>query len=614
MSNLRISELDFDEIKTNLKNYLKAQTEFSDYDFEGSGLSVLLDILAYNTHYNAYLANMLANEMFLDSSVKRSSAVSLAKHLGYTARSTRSARAVLDVIVNNPTGNPSSLTMDRYTPFSVSLDGEPYTFYNINAETTTPENGVYRFPSLEVVEGTPINFTFVVSDPGPAEKFEIPSSTVDTSTIVVTVQESTSNTTTTSFTLANDITNLDGDSAVYFLEESPFERYQIFFGDGILGKKLSVGNIVNVRYLSSSADLPNSSNTTQQSFTTTTIGGSNDIDVITVTNPYGGSVKETISSIKFNAPRFNAAKNRAVTSSDYEALISSNFTEAEAVKVWGGEENNPPVYGKVFVCLKPFDGFFISQAAKDNVRTLILDNKKVLAIQPEFVDPIYFYVNLNVTIEYNSLVTTKNPGQIKTNVEDVINDYFNTELKKFNRNFNKSKLIRLITDADSSIETVILKVKLQRRYTLFLNTTNSFVETDKVVFQNAVVPGTFASSRFFVESNNTQALASMIDIPNSMPPDENGTGTIRIINSTNGTTISSNIGTINYGIGEVVINQFIPTALPNAVNDLRFTVAIQESDHNLEVFRNELLVIDDSVANSIVGREAGLTVNVTATA
>jgi len=437
MADLRITELDFDDIKTNLKNYLKAQTEFSDYDFEGSGLSALLDVLAYNTHYNAYIANMLANEMFLDSAVKRASVVSLAKHLGYTPRSTRSARAVLDIVVNNPIGNPTSLTLDRYTPFSLTIDGDAFTFYNLNSQTIVPIDGIYEFNNLEVVEGTPLNFSFVVADPGPAEKFEIPSSTVDTTTIVVTVQESVSNTTTTSYSLATDITSLNESSKVYFLEESPFERYQIFFGDGILGKKLSVGNIVNVRYLNSSAGFANTSNTTQQQFTTTTIGGSSDIGIATIINPYGGSAKESATSIRFNAPKFNAAKNRAVTASDYEALISSNFTEAEAVKAWGGEENDPPVYGKVFICLKPFDGFFISQSAKDNVKTLILENKKVLAVQPEFVDPIYFYVNLNIAVQYNQSITTKNSGQIRTNVDDAVNSYFNTELKRFNKGFNK---------------------------------------------------------------------------------------------------------------------------------------------------------------------------------
>lgn len=612
MANLRIAELDFDTIKSNLKDFLQAQDQFTDYDFEGSGFSVLLDVLAYNTHYNAYLANMLVNEMFLDSAVKRSSAVSLAKLIGYTPRSTRSARALLNLVVNNPTGSPSSITLEKNTPFTVSLDGTAFTFYNLEAKTINRENDSYNFNSVEVVEGTPFSVTFVSSNPGPDEKFVIPSSTIDTTTLVVTVQDSVTNTTTDVYTITNDTTLLDSTSKVFFLEENSSEQYQIYFGDDIISKKLSVGNIVTVSFQNSSGTLANSSNLTTQSFTTTSIAGSSDITITTVTNPTGGSDKETIGSIRFNAPRVAAAKNRAVTAADYQAIVSSEFTEAESVSVWGGEDNDPPAYGKVFIALKPYKGYFVSQSTKDQIISGILKNKKVLAITPEIVDPEYFYINLNVAVVYNPNLTTKPSGTIKQNVTDVINQYFSTELQKFDKDFNKSYLNKLILEADQSIQSVILKIKLQQRHNIYLNTENSFLSQDSIKLQNLLVPGTVNSSRFYINTNNTQVLCQIVDIPDTSPPEDLGTGTIKIISSTDNTTLVPKAGTVDYGTGVITLNNFTPTALPNTVTDFSVTAGIQESSHNIQASRNQVLVLDDSVLNSFAGTEAGLTITVTA--
>ena len=612
MANLRIAELDFDTIKSNLKDFLKSQDQFTDYDFEGSGFAVLLDVLAYNTHYNAYIANMLVNEMFLDSAVKRSSAVSLAKLIGYTPRSTRSARALLNLVVNNPTGNPNTITLEKNTPFSVSLDGTIFTFYNLEAKTISRENDAYVLNNLEVVEGQPYSTTFVCSNPGPDEKFVIPSSAIDTSTITVTVQDSYTNTTTDVYTFTNDITSLDSTSKVYYLEESSSEKYQIYFGDNVTSKKLSVGNLITINFQNSSGTLANSSNLTTQSFTTTTIGGSTDISITTVTNPNGASEKEDITSIRFNAPRVAAAKNRAVTAADYQALISSEFKEAESVAVWGGEDNDPPAYGKVFIALKPYKGYFISQTTKDQIINSILKNKKVLAITPEIVDPEYFHINLNISVVYNPNLTTKTSSDIKQNITDTINQYFSTRLQKFDQDFNKSYLNKLVLECDQSVVSVIISIKLQQRHNIYLNTENSFLSQDAIKLQNLVVPGTVTSSRFFINTNNTQVLCQVVDVPDTSPPENTGTGTIKIINSQDNTSLVPNAGTVNYGTGIVTLNNFIPTALPNTVTDFRLTAGIQESSHNIQANRNQVLVLDDSVLNSFAGSESGLTINVTA--
>jgi hypothetical protein len=612
MANLRISELDFDTIKSNLKDFLRAQDQFTDYDFEGSGFAVLLDVLAYNTHYNAYLANMLVNEMFLDSAVKRSSAVSLAKLIGYTPRSTRSARALLNLVVNNPTGSPSFITLEKNTPFSVTLDGTSFTFYNQESKTVFKENDIYSINNLEVVEGKQLTLTYVSSNPGPEEKFEIPSTTIDTSTIVVTVQDSFTNTSSRVYVLNNDITSLDNNSEVYYLEENSSEYYQIFFGDDITSKKLKVGNIVNITFLNSSGALANSSNLINQAFTTTSIGGSSSVDITTITNPTGGSNKEGIGSIRFNAPRVAAAKNRAVTAADYQAIISAEYTEAESVSVWGGEDNDPPSYGKVFIALKPYKGFFISQTTKQNIINSILANKKVLAITPEIVDPEYFYINLNISVVYNQRITTKTSDQLKVNVIDTVTRYFTSELQKFDRDFNKSYLSKLILEADQSITSVNVTVKLQQRHNIFLNSINSFLDQDAIKLQNPIVPGTLTTSRFYLITNNTETLVQLIDIPNDSPPDLDGSGVIRIINPLNAVTIVAQAGTINYGSGVVNLNNFVPTALPNTISDFRLSATIQDTSQSIKADRKQVLVLDDSVLNAFAGTQAGITVSVVA--
>lgn len=610
MANLRVAELDFDTIKQNLKEFLQAQSEFTDYDFEGSGLSVLLDVLAYNTHYNAYLGNMLANEMFLDSAVKRSSAVSLAKHLGYTPRSTTSAKAVVSVEVNNPTGSPTTLTIAKNTPFNINLDGAAFTFYNLEEITINRSDGTYIFPDVEIYEGQLLTQTFVVTNPGPSEKFVIPSNNVDTSTIRLTVQNSFTDATTSIYTLATDISGLTGESKVFFIEENPLEKYQIYFGDGTIGKKLSVGNIINIEYLVTSGSDANASNLISQSFTTTTIGGSSDVLVTTITNPYGGGDKEDIDSIKFNAPLMNSAKNRAVTAEDYKSLISANFADAESIAVWGGEENIPPSFGKIYISLKPFEGTQISQQAKENLLVDVLAPKKVLAVTPEFVDPEYYYVGLLVDIIYDSRLTTKSSSLIKQNVNDIIQNYFQTYLQKFDKDFNKSLLIKNILDSDSSIVSVIIQIRLQKRYIVNFNSENSFISDNKVKFNNGVKPGSFFTTRFNVNLSNVETLTRIIDVPDTASPSDTGTGTLKLINTTTGQTVNSNIGSINYGTGDVTVLAFTPTSLPNTITDLRFNATIQESDHNLIVAKNEILILDDSTYNGVGGLETGLTINV----
>lgn len=614
MPNLRVTELDFDDIKANLKTFLESQSEFTDYDFEGSSLSVLLDILAYNTHYNAYLANMLTNEMFLDSAVKRSSLVSIAKHLGYTPNSVTGSRAVIDVAVSSVADNPATLTLNRYSPFSTSINGTTYTFYNLNAITATPSGGTYTFDDVTVVQGTLLSKSYTVGTPGPDEKYEIPNEAVDTSTLRVTVQNSVSDTTVNTYTLATDITGLDSTSEKYFLEENAVGNFQLYFGDGVVGKKLTAGNIITIQYLASAGDVTNVSTNFTQSFTSSTIGGSDSIVVTTASNSTSGAPKETIASIRYNAPKANAAKNRAVTTDDFKTLIQNNYTGAESISVWGGEENNPPKYGKVIISLKPFDGFTISNATKTNIKNTILADRKVLAIQPEFIDPEYIRIGLNIGVTFNTNLTNLSAEQVSNTVNTTVNNYFTNDLQKFNSNFYHSKLIKNIVDSDTSIIGAIATVTAQIRKNLVLGVANSFSGDSALQYNNRINPGEFKSTRFFISESGTSTLVNITDLPDTRPANQDGTGTLRLINAVTNVVVNANIGTINYRTGEVNITDFTPIGFPSGISDIRFNAPIQEESYNLASERNIIFVLDDSTRNATTGLAGGLTITMTAVA
>jgi hypothetical protein len=614
MANLQIADIDFDDIKLNLKTFLKAQNEFLDYDFEGSGLSVLLDVLAYNTHYNAYIANMLANEMFLDSAVKRTSAVSIAKHLGYTPRSARGAVANINVVVTNPTGLPSTLTLDKYSTFTSSINSKTYTFLNTEAYTANRVGTTYTFNNVSVKEGAYLTFTYTITDAQSGIKYEIPNENVDTTTIRVTVQNSIADLTTYTYTLCDDISVVDSQSTVYFLDENTLGKYEIYFGDDVISKALSVGNIVTIEYMVVSGSAANVGSSFTQSFSASgVIGGSSSITVTVNTKSTGAADQESISSIKYLAPKYNAARSRAVTEEDYGALILANFAEVESVNVWGGEENVPQMFGKIVISLKPYDGYNVSSASKETIKNTILKNKKVVTITPEFVDPQYIYVNIAATAKYYQNRTTQTNGDVVTGIYNTINTYFSTNLGKFNQKYYNSALSCDILDANTALASVDISLKLQNRINLVLSAFNNFTNANAIFFRNSLIPGSLTSSYFYVTVGTTQTLVKIIDIPNQSPPSNTGDGTLKLVNSANAETIiDSSFGTINYSTGEVSITGFTPIGFQTGVTDLRLNASVQDSNYDLTLYRNEIFLLDDTEINLSAGRNAGTSVTATA--
>lgn len=602
---LRITELDFDQIKSNLKDYLRSQDEFNSYDFEASGLNVLIELMAYNTHYNAYLANQQHNESFMDSAVKRESVVSKAKSLSYTPRSDIAASAVVSINVNNPVGSPTFLTLDQYTSFTTNINGSNFTFVNTESITIKQANNVYRFEDVILREGQPYSYSFTSVAPGPSEKFVIPNDLVDTTSMIVTVRNSDTDTTSTIFSLVDDITKVTGDSNVYYLEENFSGKYEIFFGDGVLGKKLSAGNIITVRYLITSGSSANVSPNFNQSFTLSgTIQGNTNVSITVSQNSTGGAPKETISEIKFNAPRAYVAQSRVVSVDDYSTILRQYLGSIESVNVWGGEDNIPPIYGKVFISLKPYDGYEITPTQKEQIRREILAPRNIVSVIPEFVDPEYLYVNMDVIVKYNPSNTTLSSGQIQDVVRATINTHFSDELQKFNQGFVGSRLTTKINEAEPSIFGSSIDVKIQKRIEPTLNVVQSYI----LDFNTKIHPGDVQSTRFYYSNVGTLIQARIKDSPDSMPPDYNGTGTLYLYDAIENSDIKA-VGTVNYATGRVVISSIVVDGFIENQNDIRITIEQQETYGDVDVTNNQILVADDSTANQSVNRLAGITIN-----
>jgi len=473
-SNIQITNLDFDSIKSNFINYLQGQSTFQDYNFEGSGLNVLLDVLAYNTQYNAYYLNQVANEMFLDSAVQRGSVVSQAKVLGYIPKSAIAPTATVNVVFTNVTAG--SLTLPAYQSFgSAPINGINYTFTNPNSYTANKDaNNKVVFEDVEIKQAVPATYSFTVdSSTNPNYIFEIPDNAIDTTTLQVIVQQSSANSSYTIYTPATNELQLTGASTVYFLQEALNGNYQIYFGDGVLGQKLSDGNIVIVNYLSTEG----TSGAGANSFVLlNTVSGYSPSAVISITPADAGGDKETIDSIKFQAPKSYAAQGRAVTKSDYITAIQENSLgiSFDAVNVWGGEENNPPVYGQAFICLKPAGAYTLTATQKTKLISDVISPISVLTVKPTIVDPDYTYITVTADVLYDPSKTTLTSSQIQFGVTSAIQNFASSTLNTFNSSFNAYDLLSSIQNYDKSIITSDFKIKLQKKFFPNLSTSQTY--------------------------------------------------------------------------------------------------------------------------------------------
>jgi hypothetical protein len=474
-SNIQITDLDFNTIKTNLKRYLQSQTTLQDYNYEGSALSTLLDVLAYNTQYQAYYLNMVANEMFLDSALQRASVVSHAKLLNYTPQSAAAPRAQIDLVMNNVT--TSSLTLPKFTSFlSEAIDGVSYKFVTLNSTTQNTDlaNNTVTFNDLVIKQGEPVTLSFTYDDAtNPTAIFELPDTNIDTTTISVVVQQSTSNSSSQVFTLVDDYLALNGTTKAFFLQEATNGYYQIYFGDGILGQALTDGNVVSVSYIITSGTAATDAN---NFVLMDTIGGFSSSTITPVQAATQGAEKETIESIKYTAPKAYAAQGRAVTKEDYIFLIQNNagIFPIDAVNVWGGEENDPPVYGVVFVAIKPSGGYLLTPSQKSIIEGEIIKPISVLTVQPRIIDVDYNYLVINSNILYDSKLTTLTSSQLQTQVLAAIQGFAADTLNTFNSTFQLSTLISTVQSVSSSFITNDASIALQKRLVPSLTSSTTY--------------------------------------------------------------------------------------------------------------------------------------------
>lgn len=480
----KITELDFDAIKQNLKTFLKNQKQFQDYDFEGSGLNVLLDILAYNTHYNAYYLNMIANESFMDTAVLRDSVISHAKTLGYTPYSRKASRAVVNMTIPDTGISGNVLTLPRGFSFrSQLLNNTSYNFVLINDVETVKFNNQFFFESLQIYEGTippALQFTYNESE-NPKAVFNLPDKNIDTDTIQVTVRTPGSGTSVETYTKVSDIFEVTELSSVFFLQETRGQYFQIYFGNDVVGKKLVDGSEIFVSYLTTSGPEANK----LSSFIPLT--DYRDSVIETVSESSGGSERQAVDDIKFTAITQFPAQNRLVTAKDYESFIKQKFPVIDSLTVWGGEDEKPPVFGKILISVKPKDNYFLSETDKEIIINDYIKPRSIISIQTEFRDPDFLYIKTSNKVKYDKTKTTLSPDRLKQSIRDAVILYRDTFLNKFDSYFVASKMQDYIDAVDkNAILGSETSIRLEKRFMPILNEVRNY----RLDFKAQLVRGT----------------------------------------------------------------------------------------------------------------------------
>jgi hypothetical protein len=514
-SRIELTELDFDQIKENLKNYLKQQTEFTDYDFDGAGLSILLDILAYNTHYNAYYLNMAANEAFLDTAILRDSVASHAKTLGYVPASTAAAIATIKIVIETNSYDAGSLTLPKgFALRSELIDGTSYSFVTIQDYTISKTGTQFIFDSVDIYQGKYVNYVFTYDEAtNPKKIFTIPQKNIDTQTLTVTVKDSPANTDFKTYVYVDDVVELDANSQVYFLQETRNLEYQLYFGDGNVGKEIIDGSEITATYVVTDGPISNGAN----SFTGLVgIGAYTSYVVSSISESAGGAYRESTDSIKFSAPLQYTSQNRLVTLKDYEFYIQNKYTAVDSISVWGGEDNIPKVYGKVFVSLKPKDNYYISETEKQRIIDEIINPKSIVSVKTEIVDPEYLYILLDGKIIYDPTKTTYTSNQLSNLARLTMIAYNQTYLNKFDSIFVLSKLEEQIGYVDSSVIGNEFKVKLQKRFEPTLGVNRTYTLNFNASLARGTATDSIKSTEFYVvDSSNVTRSVFIREVPYS---------------------------------------------------------------------------------------------------
>ena len=587
----QVANLDFDDIKTNLKEYLRSQNDFTDYDFEGSALATLIDTLAYNTYYTAFNTNMVVNELFIDSATLRDNVVALAKQLGYRPKSATSPTAYISFTITYTNATTDKeLNLRKGTGFISNFDNAIYNYVVTSDVKASVINGVATFSNVPIREGTVLNSEFVVNTVSKSQRFILDNPNIDTNTVKVTVYPG-GGTFNEPYLLADNILGVDGNSKVFFLDEIEDERYEILMGDGVLGKKLDNNTRIDVSYLTTSGPasngvkafvfsgvIENENGVSPNSFTPS---------VTSVTPASGGEEIETTQKIKYTAPKAYGTQDRAVTANDYEAIVRKVYPATSDIIIFGGEDQDPPQYGKVFISLKPTDASYLTSLTKSQI---ISDLKKyvIASVEPQIVDPSILFVEMTSKIYYNGGVTDQTPANIRDKAISAIQSYLLTsDTEKFNGKFRYSKFVGVIDDADKSINSNLTSLTMRKDFYPSLNSTFYY----EVCFQNS-----------FDEDCDDPVLSStafrVTEYPNFDVYVEDRSGKIVLyrLDTVTGekVVLDNDIGDIDYVRGE--LKMYNLTIIKGSFFDNRISVRVKPLSNDIKAMREVYLDVD--VANS----------------
>lgn len=596
----QLNNLDFAEIKTALKDYMRAQSDFTDYDFEASALSQLLDVLAYNTYYTAFNANMVVNEMFLDSATLRDNVVALAKQLGYTPRSITSPKSNIGFTVTFPTTAPATLELKAGTGFVTNYDGTLYRYISLKNVKVPVINNVATFSDVTLNEGSYVVSTYTFDGSLKEQKFKIQNSAADLSTLIVRVYESANSSIYEEYKRSDNLLTVGEDDKVFFISEVDDEQYELFFGDGVLGKKLLDGNVIEVSYVLTKGPESNGA----KSFTFS--GVFLDENSLKVTVPFavnnivadspsqGGAKIESIETIKYNAPKFYSSQNRAVTSNDYAAIVRNLYPSIADIIVFGGEDQVPPEYGKVFIAVKPSEANALSSATKKDLSDQ-LKKYTIASVKPVFVDPSLLFIEISSKIYFDGSKTNMLPAEVAAKVSTGVSEYLETsDTEKFNGKFRYSKFIGVIDGSDRAISSNITEVTLRKDFYAQINASAYY----EICYQNEFLKDcdgpvvTSTGMTVFEHPNYTSYLE-----------DRDGKIVLYRLDSLTGDKILLNdsVGDIDYKHGEIKLYDF--TILKGTFSDNRIELRVKPANNDVEVKREVYLDVDISKSTFVAYKE-----------
>ena len=596
----QLNNLDFTEIKEALKDYMRAQSDFTDYDFEASALSQLLDVLAYNTYYTAFNTNMVVNEMFLDSATLRDNVVALAKQLGYAPKSVTAPVAVVNFDISFPGLAPASVIFKAGTGFVTNYDNILYRYVLKEDRKAEVANGVAAFTDVELYEGSLVTTRTPVSSALKDQRFKIENASVDLNTLIIRIFESNTSSVFTEYKKSSSILDIGAEDKIYFVNETEDENYEIFFGDGVLGKKLEDGQVVEMTYISTrGADSNGAKSFTfngrlqDENETPLTISFTPQ-NITTVAKSSGGAEIESIAKIKYNAPKFYASQNRAVTANDFKAIVRNLYPSISDIIVFGGEDQVPPAYGKVFIAIKPTEANTLSSFTKNSL-TEELKKYTVASIRPEFVDPSILYVEMTSKIYFDGTKTNLLPTQVAAEVSTAIQEYLKTsQTEKFNGKFRYSKFIGVIDNSNRAINSNDTDITLRKDFYAQINSSSYY----EICYQNEFLKDcddpVVSSTGMTVFEHPTYT---------SYLEDRNGKIVLYRLDSLTGEKILLNdsVGDIDYVNGEIKLYDF--TILKGSFSDNRIELRVKPANKDIEVKREVYLDVDISKSSFVAYKE-----------